>query len=234
MRSLLVLLMPCDLRSVHSKWRLLAFLQWRQRSHVCSVPCLNAMSRSQAQMAWKKPWTVVKNPRHPPGGSQGGIMVEQTQCSHHQDPALLLQLGAFWARKLWHSLVYFLCCKYLENMEYDGHVKISDFKWSSKYSKMHQQGKTSPECDHNVLKWICHQKYTKLAEKKKVLINEVIHLFNQTWHSGLYLHIYSTEKTLWQSPQHKNVIKSGNLKFQFTAWETSPKGVKRQRGETNR
>lgn len=43
-------------------------------------------------------------------------------------------------------------------------------------------------------------KKTVLKVGKKVLINEVIHLFNQTWHGGLYLHIYSTVRTLCQSP----------------------------------
>lgn len=49
-----------------------------------------------AQMAWKKAWAVETNPRHLPGGSLGDIMVEQTQRSHHQTPALLsLRLGLF-------------------------------------------------------------------------------------------------------------------------------------------
>ncbi len=54
------------------------------------MPCPGARRRWHERISW----TVEKNPRHPPGGSQGGIMVEQTQCSHHQDPALP-QLGAY-------------------------------------------------------------------------------------------------------------------------------------------
>lgn len=33
--------------------------------------------------------------------------------------------------------------------------------------------------------------------------DEVVCLLNQTWHCGPYLHIYSTEKTSCQKPQHK-------------------------------
>lgn len=83
-------------------------LEWEFRSHACSVPCLDAMSRSKEQMAWKKAWTAEKNPRHQLGASQGGIMVERSQCSHHRDPSLA-QLWAFWALDLKQSLLQFFC-----------------------------------------------------------------------------------------------------------------------------
>lgn len=47
------------------------------------------------------------------GLTRGDIMVEQTQCSHHQAPTLP-QLWAFWVFKLLYLVLKFFCCKYLE------------------------------------------------------------------------------------------------------------------------
>lgn len=57
--------------------------------------------------------------------------------------------------------------------------------------------------DFSTITTFSHKAHKVGTKKNNVLINGVVQLFNQTWHGGLYLHIYSTEKTLCQSPRHK-------------------------------